>query len=523
MRARNMHTHMHTSAPSEVYNWRVYAIAIVASMGAFLFGYDLAFIGTTITQKSFQEDFGLLHGDQAKEDAFAANIVSLLQAGCFFGSLLAAPVGDRIGRRWALIISGAVFTVGSLLQTVSFGKTALMFVGRAIGGVGVGAASMLVPLYVAELSPPAIRGRLVGIYEIFVQVGTCIGFWICYGIKINGPFGSMAWITPFAVQLIPGVLLMIGMFFTPESPRWLARYRGRDAGEAGLIKLRNLPIEHPYLQEEMLQIMDQIEQEQQFSEGTGIKATMKIVRRKGNWNRLLIGMTMFIFMQFAGSNAINYYSPRIFKSIGLTGTNTGLYATGIYGVVRLVAVVIAMNFVVDRFGRTKMLMAGGAVMAFSMWFIGAYIKIANPSASEQISAAGYAAVVFIYIFALGFCFSYAGVPWIYCAEIFPMNLRSVGVGICTATHWLLNFVIARSVPYMISNISYGTYFVFASMTTIGIFWVFFFVPETKGLTMEEMDDLFGSADAVRSLDDAMNDLEGGKPGLVAQHIEVTKA
>lgn len=268
--------------------------------------------------------------------------------------------------------------------------------------------------------------------------------------------------------------------------------------------------------------MDQIEQEQQFSESKGVKATFKVACRKGNWNRLLIGMTMFVFMQFAGSNAINYYSPRIFKSIGLTGANTGLYATGIYGVVRLVAVMIAMNFVVDRFGRTKMLMAGGAVMAFSMWFIGAYIKIATPT-SEVIGAGGYAAVAFIYIFALGFCFSYAGVPWIYCAEIFPMNLRSVGVGICTATHWALNFVIARSVPYMITNIGYGTYFVFASFTTVGIFWVFFFVPETKGLTLEDFDRLFRSADAVRSLDEAMHDLEGGKLAFAAQHIETTKA
>ena len=255
-------------------------------------------------------DFGLNHKDKSQEDAFAANIVSLLQAGCFFGALLAGPIGDRIGRRWALVIAGIAFSIGSLMQTVSSGLTAPMFAGRFVGGLGVGAASMMVPLYIAEMSPPSIRGRLVGIYEIGVQIGTCIGFWINYGVATNGPYGPASWITPFAIQLIPGGLLIIGMCFMPESPRWLAKYRGRESAERDLTNLRNLPIEHPYLQEEMLQIMDQIEQEQMFTSDKGIAKTFRIACRKGNRNRLAIGATMFIFMQFTGANAINYYSPR---------------------------------------------------------------------------------------------------------------------------------------------------------------------------------------------------------------------
>jgi hypothetical protein len=148
-----------------------------------------------------------------------------------------------------------------------------------------------------------------------------------------------------------------------------------------------------------------------------------------------------------------------------------LYATGIYGVVRLVCVIIAMYYVVDRFGRRKMLMGGAAVMLVAMvseertaslrnsswlvflqWFIGAYIKIAGPGEGDELTAGGYAAVTFIYIFAVGFCFSYAGLPWIICAEIFGLRMRGIGMAVCTATHWLFNFVIARSVPYMVTNI-----------------------------------------------------------------------
>lgn len=143
-----------------------------------------------------------------------------------------------------------------------------------------------------------------------------------------------------------------------------------------------------------------------------------------------------------------------------------------------------------------MLIGGSIVMAFAMWFLGAYVKIAAPATSTaRLSAGGYAAAVFIYVFAVGFCFSYAGIPWIYCAEIFPLRIRGIGMAICTATHWLLNFVIARSVPYMISDIGYGTYFVFASFITLSIPFVYFFVPETKGLGLEEMDILFGAAEA----------------------------
>lgn len=176
-----------------------------------------------------------------------------------------------------------------------------------------------------------------------------------------------------------------------------------------------------------------------------------------------------------------------------------------------------MYYVVDRFGRRKMLMGGAAVMAIAMWFIGAYIKIANPAAhTVGLSAGGYAAVTFIYIFAVGFCFSYAGVPWIYCSEIFPLRIRGLGMALCTATHWLFNFVIARSVPYMISNIGFGTYFVFASCTTLSIVFVYFCVPETKGLSLEEIDVVFGG-ELTSGLEGAA--LEEVKIGEEATHVE----
>jgi len=275
---------------------------------------------------------------------------------------------------------------------------------------------MLVPLYIAEIAPPSIRGRLVGIYEIGIQAGTAVGFWVNYGASSHVAATSAQWRIPFAIQLIPGILLVVGMLFLPESPRWIARFKTPDAAMEALSKLRNLPSDHAYLADEMYAITDQLEQERISAIGKGFMAQLRELAMPENRRRIVLGVLIFIFMQFAGSNAINYYSPRIFKSIGLKGQNTTLVSTGIYGIVRMVAVSIAMYWFVDRFGRTKMLMCGSVVSAFCMWFIGAYVKISPATAASEvttinISAGGYAAATMIYIYAIGFCFSWAGIPW----------------------------------------------------------------------------------------------------------------
>jgi MFS family permease len=219
---------------------------------------------------------------------------------------------------------------------------------------------MLVPLYTAECAPPHIRGRLVGIYEIGVQLGTCLGFWINFGVDRNMAPTSAQWMTPFALQLIPGGLLLIGLIFMSESPRWVAKTYGRARAIETLSNLRGLPADHQAVQEEVNDILDQLEVELSDSLGN-TRAAWKELMEPGLRNRVFIGVMIMIFFQMCGSNAINYYSPRIFKSIGLQGTEATLVSTGIYGIVRLVAVFIAMFFIVDRFGRKSMLV-GGTIM-----------------------------------------------------------------------------------------------------------------------------------------------------------------
>ena len=241
---------------------------------------------------------------------------------------------------------------------------------------GVGSASMLVPLYSAECAPPNIRGRLVGIYEIGVQVGTCLGFWINYGVQRNMAPTASQWMTPFALQLIPGGLLLIGLIFMPESPRWVAKAKGRSKAMATLSRLRDLPEDHPAIQSELDDIFQQLAHEQHISSDSRV-AALKELCQPGLRYRMFLGIVIFIFFQMAGSNAINYYSPRIFRSVGLTGTETTLISTGIYGVVRLVAVFIAMYFIVDRFGRKPMLIIGSAFMVNSPDHPNSMVELSN--------------------------------------------------------------------------------------------------------------------------------------------------
>ncbi|KAJ1302114.1 hypothetical protein OPQ81_000945 [Rhizoctonia solani] len=192
-----------------------------------------------------------------------------------------------------------------------------------------------------------------------------------------------------------------------------------------------------------------------------------------------------------GMNAINYYSPTIFSSIGITGTSNSLFATGIYGVVKMVATLVALVWLVDRVGRRNPLIMGALVGALAMYYIAGFVAVAKPSGTGSPTPAGKFAAACIYIFAVAFCMSWNGISWIICSEIFPLGVRALGQTITSATQWLWQFVVARSTPYMIKNIGYGRYLFFGLCMTLMIPWVYFVLPETKGVSLEDMERLFG--------------------------------
>ncbi|KAF3179589.1 hypothetical protein EYR41_002991 [Orbilia oligospora] len=215
--------HADNDDPPGVRNWGVHLIAVVVSMGSLAMGYDTAVIGGTMALDSFKRDFGLNSGSQHWRDILQGNIVSTFQAGTFFGTLLTFAIGEKFGRKKAIMLAVAVFLIGGTLMTCSNGHLPLVYARRAISGFGIGSVSLLVPVYIAETSPPSIRGRLVGIFEILSQAGGMCRFWINYVVNRTISVDTkVQWIIPLVLQLLPGVLLC-GIFWCPETPRWYAK------------------------------------------------------------------------------------------------------------------------------------------------------------------------------------------------------------------------------------------------------------------------------------------------------------
>jgi sugar porter (SP) family MFS transporter len=320
-----------------------------------------------------------------------------------------------------------------------------IYAGRVIAGLGIGAASNLTPLLISEISPPAIRGQLVGMYEIGWQIGGLVGFWLPYGVSTNIAPSRTQWLIPFAIQLLPGGLFVLGIPFITESPRWLMSRGRRDAAIKNLSYLRHLPSDHPYVIEEVNQIDIQLEHDR-TAVGAGFWAPFKqVFGRAYLFKRLLITTSLFIFQNGTGINAVNYYAPTIFRSIGITGTNTGLLTTGVFGVIKTIAALIWCFIVIDRFGRRGILIVGAVGGAVSMFIIaginGATDPVNNPSSS--ITSSGGAALAMFYLWTLFYGISWNGTPWVVNAEVFPGGVRAVAQLCASASNWLWNFVIAR--------------------------------------------------------------------------------
>ncbi|KAM3522296.1 hypothetical protein MY4038_008685 [Beauveria bassiana] len=486
-----------TADPPEVRNWYIHWIALVASMSALAMGYDTAVIGGTMALDAFRKDFDMLDMERRVRDTIQGNIVSTFQAGCFFGALITFPAAERFGRKITILTAALVFLLGGTLMTASMGNMSMIVAGRAIAGLGIGSTSMCVPVYISETAPPSIRGRLVGIFEIASQGGGMLGFWINYATAqtISNDDKSQ-WIIPLALQLAPGVLLFVGMLFNPESPRWLARKDRFEEAEVTLTKLRGLPAEDSYIRREIHEIRMQIEE----------RSTLRLTRRqqfeklfqKGVRNRMGIGMGLMFFQSFTGVNIITYYAPRIFETLGITGTSTKLFSTGLYGCFKTLGMIAFTFVVVERVGRRNGLIWGAVLGCLPMFYLGGYVLKADPAGAAahgmtQRDGAGYFAMVCVYFNAFIICATWQGITWTYASEIFPLDIRMLCVAITTAVTWLGSFIIARSTPYMITDLGYGTYFMFGGFVTAMGVWAFFCIPETKGVMLEDMDSLFAQS------------------------------
>lgn len=310
------------------------------------------------------------------------------------------------------------------------GSIVAMYIGRLVAGLGVGGASMVVPLYISENAPRGIRGGLTGLYQLFIATGTCLAFWVNYGSLLHLSGSAKVYIVPLALQALPAVLLVGCMALNKESPRFLAKADRWEEATKVLARVRNLPESHPYVQDEIKDIADQLEHERMLVAGATIKDLLReMFTIPGNRKRALISIGLMICQQMTGTNAINYYAPQIFKSLGLEGNEVKLFATGIYGIVKMVGCLCFLIFAADSLGRRRSLLWTSIAQGLAMYYIGLYIRIDPPVTGAAVPPAGYFALVCVFLFALFFQFGWGPVCWIYVSEIPAARLRSLNVAI----------------------------------------------------------------------------------------------
>ncbi|KAI9815950.1 MAG: hypothetical protein M1827_001942 [Pycnora praestabilis] len=498
---------MGASGPAAlVKNAKVFGIACFACLGGLLYGYNQGVFSGVLTMTSFNNHMGVYTSDQTKKGW----LTSILELGAWVGTLYSGFLAETISRKYAILLNVGVFIIGVIVQctAVSGGPSSILG-GRFITGMGVGSLSMVVPMYNAEVAPPEVRGSLVALQQLAITLGIMVSFWIDYGTNYIGGTGAgqseASWLVPLCLQLVPAVLLGVGILFMPFSPRWLVHH-GREAeARQVLANLRNLRQDDELVEIEFLEIKAQSVWEKrtiaenfphlsQLTPWNTFKlqwvAIGSLFKTMPMFRRVLVATLTMFFQQWTGINAILYYAPQIFKGLGLTSNTTSLLATGVAGIAMFLATIPAVMYV-DKLGRKPVLTIGAIGMA-TCHIIIAVIFAKNENQWPTHAAAGWGAVAMVWLFVVHFGYSWGPCAWIIVAEIWPLSARPYGIALGASSNWMNNFIVGQVTPDMLTHMKYGTYIFFGLFTFMGAAFIWFFVPETKRLTLEEMDVVFGS-------------------------------
>ncbi|KAF8199532.1 sugar transporter [Pholiota molesta] len=412
-------------------------------------------------------------------------IVSTFNGGCFIGSAAAGWANDKYGRKRAIQI-GALFAMWGCAMQAGASNVATLIVGRIVAGIAIGILSMTVPLYNTEVAPPKIRGFLVGLNQQMLGIGFIVANWVGYGTQFIK--SDTSWRLPLGLQILPAGLLLVGIQFLPNSPRWLLEV-GRD-DEA-------LEVVHK------LHGGDKVSADKEYTEMyDAIKAEVSIRSRRISdlWatramtHRTFVAIGVQVFCQFTGINVINYYGPAIYNSLGIVG-GKALLVQGIYGAVGPITNFFFIVFILDRVGRKKPLMFGAASFVVTFSILAAILAndpVGDPNSSATAQRAG---IAMIFLTSVFFSLSFGPVSWVLASEVFPTSTRAIGTSAATCSNWAFNTLLSQVAPLGIQNDGWRFYMLFVVLNFVDLVAIVLFFPETKGKTLEEMDQVFGDAKA----------------------------
>ena len=436
----------------------VYLLASVAALGGLLFGYDTAVISGAV---------GYLAERFSLDEHWTGWAAASALVGCIVGAALAGVLSDRVGRKKMLLLSAVLFTVSAIGTAVPRNLTEFV-VFRIVGGFGVGAASMLSPLYIAEVAPARIRGRLVSINQLAIVSGMLVVYFVNAWIASLGDTSwnvDSGWRWMFGSETLPAVVFLVLLFAVPESPRWLTK-QGREA-EAMAILARVSGSQGARMQ--MEEIRTAIAEES-GSIGQLLQPGIRVA--------LVIAVVLAVLQQITGINVVLYYAPEIFKSTGLAAAKA-INDTVIIGAVNLAFTIVAI-WVVDRLGRKPLLMIASAGMGASLAALG--------GAFHRGDFDGPWVLLFMLAYVASFAVAMGPVVWVVLSEIFPTRIRGRAMSIATVCLWIACFAVSQTFPWMLKTLQGATTFWFyAAMCAVAFLFVSWFVPETKGKTLEEIE------------------------------------
>ena len=456
-------------------------ITIVSALGGFLFGYDTGVINGS--QYYFSQFFDL-------DAAMKGWVVGSALIGCFFGAVLAGPLSSAIGRKYSLIVSAILFTIsawGSGLPEFFPQSVTLLVMFRIFGGLGIGIASMNAPTYIAEISPAKIRGTLVSYYQLAIVIGFFVVFLVTYFIgntaseaeNIQNGWRYMLW-----SELIPCLFFLVLLFFVPKSPRWLALKGRRSQAMDILVRIHGKEIADIEIRE----IENSIQKDD--------KKTKVNIFAKGVFSIILIGTVLSILQQFTGINAVLYYGADIFEQALGFGPEDVLAQQVLLAGVNLLFTFVAMA-TVDKLGRKPLIYIGSIGMLVGFLLLG--LTLMN-------GYIGIWSLIGVLLFTASFAMSMGPVVWVLLSEMFPNSIRSVAMSIAVAAQWAANYVVTQSFPIVaesdLNNSEYWSgslpYFIFSVFILGIIFFTYRFIPETKGKSLEELENLWERKDAASS-------------------------
>ena len=463
---------MNSQNPNNLF---IVGVTLVATLGGLLFGYDTAVISGAVDPiKSFFQLDAAHYGDAAT--FYHGATVSSALIGCIVGGMISGIFATRFGRKKSLIIASILF----FISAVGSGYPEMIFfdasteistllvsfnIYRIIGGIGVGLASAICPMYIAEMAPAEIRGKLVSWNQFAIIFGMLIVYFVNYFIVFGEPvewINTEGWRLMFLSESFVAAAFGILLLFVPETPRYLALAHEDEKALAILSKINGSAKAKTILAEIKTTVHEKVEKVLTYG-----------------WKVLIIGILLSIFQQAVGINVVLYYAPTIFKGLGFEN-DAAMWQTVIMGIINIIFTLVAI-FTVDKFGRKPLLIIGSVGMSIGMFAIGAL-------AYSQII--GISTLIFIVIYTAAFMMSWGPICWVLISEIFPNTIRGKAVAIAVAAQWIANFVVSSTFPMLEAFSITFTYVLYGVMSVLSAIFVWKMVPETKGKTLEDMSKLW---------------------------------